>query len=871
MNFKKLIRSHFKIIFLFSTLCLITLSILSFVRIQNLIEASELVTHTHKVKLELELVFQEIVQAESAQRGYIHSKDSVFLEQFYSAHNNVKGHYDKIGYLIKDNPSQQLHFTALRAAVDERLLYLNRVANIASISTISSHTLLEGKVLMDKVRNLVNKMESEEEQVLEQRTALLHKETFITPLFTILLVLGAVLIIIMAYLKITQELKISSTLKTAIEERENRIQQIFKAAPDAIVTIDHEGIITNWNAEAENMFGWKKNEVLGQTLTQTIIPERYRQQHINGMKHFFKSGEGPLFNKPIEIYALKKDNYEFPVELKISVSKMFDQRPVFIGFLRDITTRKQIEMTLKNQTNQLIEAQQLAHIGSWEWDVALNKIEWSDELYRIYGLTPQEFEANYENYLRYIHPDDLESVNGTVQQAFKDQLPFSFIHKLVRADGIVRTVSSTGKVFTDSNGNTVRMSGTAQDITEQKEYETKLQKSEERFIKIFDNNPVAMTLAEVKSNKIRYVNNTFCTVFGYSREEIIGHTSEEMNLIGPEEYERVVTVILDSLQEKRTLAELQALSEEKTEELLIKLNKTDTMKDLEVLYNRKNGNTFSALVSYEVISFQTESFTITSYQDITERKKAEVQLKNQNQELEKLNKELESFAYISSHDLQEPIRKIQTFISRIIADEHQNLSDKGKNYIDRIQYAAMQMETLMKDLIAYSRTNTGERKFEKVHLNKIVEEVKEGYRDELNENHGIIEATEMCEANIIPFQFRQLLNNLIGNAIKFSEPNKPPYIKIKSTVKKYSELNNSDLQAGKDYCHVTVTDNGIGFAPQYKDRIFEMFQRLNSKTEYKGTGMGLAIVKKIVENHMGIITATSELNKGAKFDIYIPA
>ena len=143
------------------------------------------------------------------------------------------------------------------------------------------------------------------------------------------------------------------------------------------------------------------------------------------MKHFLKTGEGPVINKPIELSALKKNGSEFPVELKISTSKIND-RYIFIGFIRDISIRKEAEETIQNKTNQLMEAQQLAHIGSWEWDVLTNKIEWSDELYRIYGLTPQEFKADYENYLKYIHPDDREYVNSIVQQAFKDHQPYQF-------------------------------------------------------------------------------------------------------------------------------------------------------------------------------------------------------------------------------------------------------------------------------------------------------------------------------------------------------------------------------------------------------------------------------------------------------------
>ena len=670
--------------------------------------------------------------------------------------------------------------------------------------------------------------------------------------------------------EIQEQIELLETLGENLKRSNERMQTILQHAPDAIISIDENGIIKSWNSEAELIFGWKESEVIGKTLTETIIPKRYREAHDKGMNHFLRTGEGPVINKPIELSALKKNGSEFPVELKISTSKI-DDRYIFIGFIRDISIRKEAEETIQSKTNQLMEAQQLAHIGSWEWDVRTNKINWSDELFRIYGLSPQEFKADYESYLKYVHPDDREYVNSIVQQAFKDHQPYSFFHKAECADGKVRILSSTGKVFTDGDGNVIRMSGTAQDVTEQKKYEEELKISEERFYKIFDSNPVPMTLSEIKTNKIKYANNLFYNAFGYTKEEVIGNSSEEMNLMDPEEYQRVIDLIFGYIHENRSLAEVQALSKEETEALLLKLKQSEKMKDFEICYTRKNGETFPAIVSFELIRIGTESYTVTSYQDITERKKSETLLKNQNEQLEKMNKELESFAYVSSHDLQEPLRKIQTFASRITEKEENNLSEYGKDMFNRMQDAAQRMQTLIQDLLAYSRTNTTERNFEITDLNEIIAEVKEDLKEELQEKHAIIEANQLCDAKIIPFQFRQLLHNLIGNSLKFSNPNHPPLIQIKSEIANGMKLKNEKLSPKNKYCHITVSDNGIGFEEQYNEKIFEVFQRLHSKKEYNGTGIGLSIVKKIVENHHGIVTAKGELNKGATFEIYIPA
>ena len=254
---------------------------------------------------------------------------------------------------------------------------------------------------------------------------------------------------------------------------------------------------------------------------------------------------------------------------------------------------------------------------------------------------------------------------------------------------------------------------------------------------------------------------------------------------------------------------------------------------------------------------------------------ANKELAYQNEEKEKraeeliiANKELLAFTYISSHDLQEPLRKIQTFVSIIL--ENEKLSENGKYNFERIQFSAGRMQLLIDDLLAFSRIATTELKFEKTELGIILEEVKEELKDTILEKNAAIEAMELCAANIIPFQFRQLMYNLISNALKFSQPEIPLFITIKSSIVKGSKLNIEKISPEKNYCHITIKDNGIGFEPHFSERIFGVFQKLHGKDIYAGTGIGLAIVKKIVENHNGIITATGELNHGATFDIYIP-
>ncbi len=246
------------------------------------------------------------------------------------------------------------------------------------------------------------------------------------------------------------------------------------------------------------------------------------------------------------------------------------------------------------------------------------------------------------------------------------------------------------------------------------------------------------------------------------------------------------------------------------------------------------------------------------------------ELEEKNIALEKLNTQLESFAFISSHDLQEPLRKIQTFASRITEKEIHNLSDSARDWFRRIIDSAKRMQSLIEDLLAYSQANAVNYKFEMTSLHQIAEEVRQDIEEERQAKDAIIEIGSMCEVNIIPFQFRQVFYNLLSNALKFSNPDHPSRIKINSEIIPADHVKPDEVSNDKSYCHIRVADNGIGFDQQYGEKIFELFQRLHGKSEYPGTGLGLAIVKKIIDNHGGSITATSRENEGATFDIYIP-
>ncbi len=425
-----------------------------------------------------------------------------------------------------------------------------------------------------------------------------------------------------------------------------------------------------------------------------------------------------------------------------------------------------------------------------------------------------------------------------------------------------KIIERHGYPVVSKEGTYYAWSWTFRDITQQQLADKQIRESEEKFRLLADSMPQFIWTGNERG-ELNYFNQAVYHYSGLSKEEI--EKNGWLQIVHPDEREDNVKQWLLSI-------------------------KTGKIFNFEHRFRRHDGEyrwQLSRAVPQRDESGRIQMWVGTST-EIQEQKEQREELEKlvqertaeliiKNKDLEKINKELESFTYIASHDLQEPLRKIQTISTRIVQKETQNLTDTGRDYFQRMQNAASRMQRLIEDLLVFSRTSTGERKFELIPLNTIVEEVTRELHESINENQVIIETTQLCQLRVIQFQFRQLLFNLISNSIKFVNPGTIPHIQIASTIirprnagENIAKLPPAILSTEKQYCCITVKDNGIGFDPRYSDRIFEVFQRLHGKDEYLGTGIGLAIVKKIVDNHDGFITATGEVGKGAVFNIYIP-
>lgn len=259
--------------------------------------------------------------------------------------------------------------------------------------------------------------------------------------------------------------------------------------------------------------------------------------------------------------------------------------------------------------------------------------------------------------------------------------------------------------------------------------------------------------------------------------------------------------------------------------------------------------------------------------EINERRHSEERVKSLNQQLldniqtlESANAELMRFAYVASHDLQEPLRKIQMYCGLLKTRYADTIDAEGVHYVDRMQNSSHRLQNLIKDVLTYSRLTDSDQFFKKTDLNDIINEILVDLEVRIKETNAKIRVAELPELYVNPGQMFQLFQNIISNALKFTRKDTPPEIDITYTIDNIGE----HTVNGQQYCHISIKDNGIGFDEIYLDQIFTLFKKLNAPSEFEGTGIGLAICKKIAEQHKGFIRATSKLNSGSTFTISLP-
>jgi PAS domain S-box-containing protein len=492
--------------------------------------------------------------------------------------------------------------------------------------------------------------------------------------------------------------------------------------------------------------------------------------------------------------------------------------------------------------------------GTFDWNLITHEFISSHRLNRIFGFYTQS-KISYADFIHTFHPEDKPIWDYAIKNSYpRESLKCEM--RIILKDKSVRWIKFIGKISYDERRLPVKIHCTAQDITELKALFSELKESEQKFRILADSMPQQIWTSDSKGN-FDYFNQA---VFNFS-----GLTYDEMkqegwtNLLHPEDVEESSRIWKECIASGK--------------EFVIQHRLRNVLGE----YRWHQSRAIPQMDSQGKIQMWVGTMTdIQGQKNFVQELEKKVQqrtrsLIEENVTLTKTNNELQQFAYMASHDLQEPLRKIITFSNRIQQQYNNDMPEGSKAYLEKIVSSSQRMTRLIEDLLNFSMVAGSDEQFVRTDLNEVLRLILTDFEELIKEKGAEIVHEDLPVICANTVQMSQMFHNLIGNALKFSKNGVKPIIEISSKLlAPDSILEYPELVDDTQYIELTFKDNGIGFDQQYADKIFTIFHRLNHDEKYKGTGIGLALCKKIVENHQGSISVSSEVGKGAAFKIILP-
>jgi len=678
-----------------------------------------------------------------------------------------------------------------------------------------------------------------------------------------------------------------------LSRSEERLRRVLEGSLDAVVTADARGVITGWNAQAERMFGWPPAEILGRPLAETIIPERYRDAHRRGMERLGATGDGPILGKRIELAALRRDGTEFPVELTITPLQS-EGETSFSAFISDLTERRRAE-EISDRLAAVVRSSEDA-IVTKTLDGTITS--WNSGAEATFGYRAAEAVGRPITIL--VPPELLDEEKSILEKISRGERVEGYETVRLRKDGSRVDVSITVAPLRDHEGRIVGASKIGRDITDRKRAQERTRFLAQAAEILGSSLDYERTLAKVADFAAASPLSDWCAVFLQEGETIrrvaVAHR-DPAKLEWAREFDRRFPY---DPQKDRTILEVletgqPLLLAEISDELLrvsswnddhYRALKEAGIRSVMIVPMAVGGRVLGAisLVSAEsrrkytpedlllavslaeraALAFENARLYRAAQEDIARRKRVEVEVRELNARLEegikertaKLSeavRELEAFSYTVAHDLRAPLRAMSG-LSRILMEDHLAESDKvGQDYARRIVESGRRMDTMVQDLLEYSRLSRVELGLERIELGGLVREVLAAMDAELQERKASVVVREPFPAvRAHRGALSQALTNLIQNAAKFVRPGSTPEIVLRAEER-------------GDRVRVWVEDRGIGIAPEHRDRVFGVFQRLHDANTYPGTGIGLAIVRKAMERMGGRAGVESEPGQGSRF------
>ncbi|MBD2149826.1 PAS domain S-box protein [Pseudanabaena sp. FACHB-1277] len=625
-------------------------------------------------------------------------------------------------------------------------------------------------------------------------------------------------------------------------------QAILDNANFSIIATDLNGTIQSFNRAAERMLGYDASEIVGKT-SPAIFHEFYeiasQAQHLTqelntdipvGFEVFTaKAKLGQVYER--EWTYIRKDGSKFPVMLTITAIRTESGEITgYMGFAKDITSQKQAEKEVKDITSAL---DQTAIIAITDIQGTITFV--NDKFCEISQYSREELIGQNHRLLSSGHHP--RSFFVEMWRTIASGQTWRAEIKNRAKDGTFYWVDTTIVPFLNEDGKPYQYLAIRKDITARKAADIELQK-----LSVIASKTDNVAIVTNAHGEIEWVNDSFHKLTGYTLAEVIGKKPGDF-LQGEKTSQETVNSIREALAKHEPFSG-------------------------EILNYSKDGKAYWLSLNInpvfdddgELIQFIALESEITTRKEIEIKLRKEVEgamkkLNVMNERLEVSNRELLDFAYVSSHDLQEPLRKIQAFGDRLKSTCQDSLNEKGLDYLERMLNAASRAQILINDLLDFSRVTTKAQPFQPINLSEVLEGVLSDLEVRIEKSGVILEVDPLPVVEADALQMRQILQNLIGNALKFIREGVTPMVQVRSRVYMENE---------QEWCEIRVIDNGIGFEQQYAERIFQIFQRLHGRKTFEGTGIGLAICRKIAERHNGTLIAQGELDQGATFIFTLP-
>ena len=608
------------------------------------------------------------------------------------------------------------------------------------------------------------------------------------------------------FISIARDITERKRAEEALRDSEEKLRTMFESIHDAVEVLDLDGKFVDANEAAVHLRGLKyKKELIGRKAID-FVAEKDKDKALEYSKKVYKRGG----KKPIEYTLVTQDGEELEAEFGATLLRDRNGEPVgFIGVTRDITERKKAEEALRQTEEELSAMFESVHDGIIVVDMLGNMQQMNDAALKMTGYTRKELIG--KSALDFVHEEDRGKVMEDMGKTFENKQLVAFVptYRLVKKDGSMFEAEMGTGMMHDKEGNIIGLVGVMRDISERRAAEDALRKSEEKLRIMFDSTSDGIIVLDPKLTVVE-VNDAAVRIFGHtSRDEMIGRPG------------------LEYMQ-----TEIQPEGEEGK----------GPQVELSVSQLRDKQGNLAGFISIA--------------RDATIRKRMEQKLKDTMDDLKRSNRDLEQFAYVASHDLQEPLRMVSSYTQLLSRRYKGKLAEDADEFIEYAVDGANRMQGMIQALLAFSRVGTRGNPFEPTEGEMILEKALTNLKAAIADSGAEITHDPMPTISVDSIQIIQLLQNLIGNALKF-RGDKPPKIHV-------------GVEEREEDWLLSVSDNGIGIDPEYKERIFVIFQRLHGKGEYPGTGIGLAVCKRIVERHGGRIWVESEPGQGSTFLFTIP-